>query len=174
MISTSRLVLRPFALADVPKLFVMSVEDGMRRWIPDQVYRDEAHADEVARALMAHTDNAPDPRVRPYVLGVEHTETGSLIGHVGLSPARGSVEIGYAIEQRMQGQGLATEAVAAMATWAVVGLSLPEVLGIVAADNMPSRRVLEKAGFVRTADVLERSTGTLLVYCRGSGRGGSV
>jgi hypothetical protein len=45
MISTSRLLLRPFVLADVPRLFVMSVEEGMRRWIPDQVYRDEAHAE---------------------------------------------------------------------------------------------------------------------------------
>jgi hypothetical protein len=44
MIATARLRLRPLMAADVPKLFVMSREAGMRRWIPDQVYRDEAHA----------------------------------------------------------------------------------------------------------------------------------
>jgi [ribosomal protein S5]-alanine N-acetyltransferase len=98
MISTPRLTLRTFAVADVHKLFVMSVEEGMRRWIPDQVYRDEQHAEQVVRALVAHTELPADPRSRPYVLGIEHKETGSLIGHVGLSPARGSVEIGYAIE----------------------------------------------------------------------------
>lgn len=34
---------------------------------------------------MAHTANPPNPRVTPYVLGVEDKETGSLAGHVGLS-----------------------------------------------------------------------------------------
>jgi RimJ/RimL family protein N-acetyltransferase len=52
----------------------------------------------------------------------------------------------------VQGQGLATEAVRAMTTWGLHRLSLPEVLGIVAADNVSSCRVLEKAGFVRCGE----------------------
>lgn len=152
MIDTPRLRLRPFTLADVPKVFVMSREAGMRRWIPDQVYRDERHAEEVVRALMAHTERPPDPTARPYVLGIELEETGSLVGHVGLSPARGSVEVGYAVEERLHGKGLATEAVAAASAWALGELRLPEVLGIVGADNVPSRRVLEKAGFVPSGE----------------------
>jgi len=152
MLATARLRLRPFTLDDVPKVFVMSGEEGISRWIPDQVYEDESEAAEVVRALMARTAKAPDPRAQPYVLGVEQTETRSLIGHVGLSPARGSVEIGYAIEQRLQGKGFATEAVTAMSGWALGELGLPEVLGIVAADNKDSCRVLEKAGFVRIGE----------------------
>ena len=66
-------------------------------------YRDEGHAEQVVRALMAFTARGPDPAAYPYVPGIEHKETGSLIGHVGLSLARGSVEIGYAIEQRRGG-----------------------------------------------------------------------
>ena len=152
MLTTARLRLRPFTLDDVPKVFVMSGEEGISRWIPDQVYEDESEAAEVVRALMARTAKAPDPRAQRYVLGVEQTETRSLIGHVGLSPARGSVEIGYAIEQRLQGKGFATEAVTAMSGWALGELGLPEVLGIVAADNKDSCRVLEKAGFVRIGE----------------------
>ncbi len=167
VISTARLLLRPFVLADAPKLLVMSGEEGMRRWIPDQVYRDHDHAEQVARALIAHTDNPPDPRVHPYVLGVEHLETRALIGHVGLSPARGSVEIGYAIEQRLQGKGLATETVIAMAKWASAALSLPEILGIVDAENVASCRVLTKAGFVRSGEELRNAgdrASTRLIY----------
>lgn len=152
MIVTERLHLRPFARTDAPKLFVMSQEAALRRWLPDQVYRDEQHADEVARALMAYTDAAPDPAVRPYVLGIEERASRALIGHVGLSAARGSVEIGYAIGQQLHGQGLATEAVMAMTSWALAELGLSEVLGIVATDNVGSCRVLEKAGFVRVAE----------------------
>ena len=167
MIATSRLRLRPFAFGDVPKLFAMSLEDGIRRWLPDQVYRDEQHAEEVIRALMAHTAADPDPRVRPYVLGIEETDSQSLIGHVGLSPARGSVEIGYAIEQQRQGMGLAAEAVTAVARWALEELSLPEVLGIVAAKNGPSCRVLEKAGFVLGREEIKNLDGcvsTIRIY----------
>jgi [ribosomal protein S5]-alanine N-acetyltransferase len=166
MISTSRLLLRPFTLEDVPKLFVMSAEAGMRRWIPDQVYRDEQHAEQVARALMAYTALDAAPRTRPYVLGVEHE--GALIGHVGLSAARGSVEIGYAIEEKHQGAGLATEAVSAMSGWGLAELGLPEVLGIVAVDNTPSCRVLEKAGFVRIAEGVDGNGSAILVYQRAS------
>jgi ribosomal-protein-alanine N-acetyltransferase len=161
MLTTTRLRLRPFGLADVAKVHAMSGEAGMRRWIPDQVYRDEHHAAEVVRALMAWTERAPDPRAHPFVLGIELPETGALIGHVGLSPARGSVEIGYAIEEALQGKGLATEAVAALSGWALAELGLPEVLGVVAADNLGSCRVLEKAGFEKTAN-----PGPILVYRR--------
>lgn len=147
----------------------MSHEDGMRRWIADQVYRDHDHAEEVVRALMSFTDQRPDPRVQPYVLGIEEVETHSLIGHVGLSPARGSVEVGYAVEQRLHGKGLATEAVTAMTDWALRELRVAEVLGIVDAANAPSCRVLEKSGFVRDSDELatigSRSV-TRLIYQR--------
>jgi RimJ/RimL family protein N-acetyltransferase len=167
MITTSRLLLRPFLPSDVPKLYAMSIEDSLRRWIPDQVYRDEQHAEQVARALIACTDKPPAPATRPFVLGVEHAETQELIGHVGLSAARGSVEIGYAIEQQQQGRGLATEAVRAMSEWAVTELALFEVLGIVAADNLPSRRVLEKAGYAYTTDetkIVDGITRALRIY----------
>jgi RimJ/RimL family protein N-acetyltransferase len=169
VLATSRLRLRPFTLDDSRKLYEMSIEDGLRRWIPDQVYRDEQHAAEVARALIAFTDQPPAPPVRPYVLGIEHIESDELIGHVGLSAARGSVEIGYAIEDRHQGSGLATEAVMAMSTWGLAELELPEVLGIVAAGNTASCRVLEKAGFVRTGEQLQSANPALtplVVYRR--------
>ncbi len=107
--------------------------------------------------------------MHPYVLGIEHKDTGVLIGHVGLSPARGSVEIGYAIEAQLQRQGLATEAVSAVSRWAISELPLPEVLGIVAADNVYSCRVLEKAGFVRDGEEVKNvdgRTSTLRIYRR--------
>jgi [ribosomal protein S5]-alanine N-acetyltransferase len=146
---------------DAPKLLVMSHEDGLRRWIPDQVYRDLEHAEQVVRVLTGFTAQPPAPSERPYVLGVEDKATGALVGHVGLSAARGSVEIGYAIEQQLQGQGLATEAVIAMSSWALDELGLPEVLGIVGIDNAGSCRVLEKAGFA-----LDREEIMIRIYRR--------
>jgi RimJ/RimL family protein N-acetyltransferase len=158
-ITTPRLSLRPFSLGDAPTLFAMSREPALGRWIPDQVYRDEQHAAEVAAALIEMTAHG-DPRVKPWVLGIDLS--GTLIGHVGLSAARGSVEIGYAITEGCHGRGFATEAVHAMSSYGLEELALPEVLGIVAAANTASCRVLEKARFVRAA---EHPPGTL-VYRR--------
>lgn len=146
MIASARLRLRALTLADAPKLFAMSQEAGMRRWIPDQVYRDEAHAAEVAAKLIDFAAQPFDPGVRPFVLGIEFS--GELVGHVGLSPLRGSVEVGYAVEDAMQGRGIASEAVRAIVEWA----QLPEVLGVIGADNVASARVLERAGFVKLDD----------------------
>jgi ribosomal-protein-alanine N-acetyltransferase len=163
VIATTRLLLRPFTPADVPKLYAMSIEPSLQRWIPDQVYRDEAHAEQVARALIALTDQPPEPRVRPYVLGIECD--GELIGHVGLSAFRNSVEIGYAIEERLQGRGLATEAVEAMAAWGLQ-LGLDGVLGVVGVDNASSIRVLEKAGFARSSDSVDGRGDPVAIYLK--------
>jgi ribosomal-protein-alanine N-acetyltransferase len=148
VIETDHLFLRHFSVDDLGKVFHMSQETGVRRWIPDQVYEDEAKAEGVIRFLSEQYVQEPNPRKAPYVLGVALKDTHELIGHVGLSGTDDGVEIGYAIEEKYQGKGYATEAVRAMSDWAVSKLSLPHVLGIVAGDNKASCRVLEKAGYV--------------------------
>ena len=52
MIETKKLLLRPFTLNDTGKVFQMSLEDGMKKWIPDQVYDDENEAHEVLEFLI--------------------------------------------------------------------------------------------------------------------------
>jgi len=146
-IVTASLTLRGFTLADVPRLFAMSQQASLRAWIPDQVYADEPEAGEVLRHLIDQYGRPDAPVKAPLVLGVCLRSTGELIGHVGLSPAGGGVEIGYAIDDAHQGRGLATDAVRAMAEWGIRTFALPGVDGIVASDNVASCKVLEKAGF---------------------------
>ena len=84
-------------------------------------------------------------------------EDGAYIGSIAFmnSPEKdpdkvGLVEIGYATEEEFRGQGYMTEAVRAMAEWA---LAQPKVYGLIAGvqdPNPASDRVLEKCGFVRT------------------------
>jgi len=113
---------------------------------------------------MAFTDRAPAPAASPFVLGIEYA--GTLVGHVGLSPARGSVEIGYAIEGAQQGSGIATEAVTEMTRWGITGLGLPEILGMVDVENAPSCRVLEKSGFVRLGESVNGLARPIFIYRR--------
>lgn len=57
-------------------------------------------------------------------------------------------EIGYWCRKRFQGQGLMTEAVAAIAAFALGGLGARRVTSLPDAANLPSRRVAERAGFL--------------------------
>ena len=156
-IMSRTVTLRYFVPEDAPKVFVMSQESGMRTWLPDQVYESEARAVEVLRDLIERYRDPGTPSLAPYVLGVCRSDSGELIGHVGLSPLNGRTEVGYAIEQRSQGNRLASQAVKAMSEWALTRFALPRVLGIVATDNGASCKVLQYAGF----ELIEESMGRL-------------
>ncbi len=146
-VATESLTLRAFTLADAPKVLAMSRERGMREWIPDQVYADEAEAAGVLRYLIGEYSKSDAPARAPFVLGVCVGDSDELVGHVGLSPYEGVVEIGYAIEDAHQGRGLATGAARALSDWGIRVFDLPFVDGVVASDNVASCRVLERAGF---------------------------
>lgn len=151
-IETPALALRYFAPEDAPKVFRMSRESGMKTWIPDQVYPDEQTARGVLDHLIAQYRNPQAPVQAPYVLGICLREPAALIGHVGLSPLAGGVEIGYAIEDSHQGRGLASAAVSAMSDWGLRYFGLTQILGIVHQANVASCKVLEHAGFILAAE----------------------
>ena len=151
-LETQSLVLRPLTPLDTRKLFAMSQEDGMRKWLPSQVYRDEDHAASVVANLISQYRPEVDPGTSPYVLGIALKNTADLVGHVGLSPLHGDVEVGFAVEQSQQRKGIATEAVHAMCAWAAARFPKTSVLGITARENGPSQRVLLRAGFRRTGE----------------------
>jgi ribosomal-protein-alanine N-acetyltransferase len=89
---------------------------------------------------------------------IQHKEeaVGGLGFQIGLDIARVSAEIGYWISEAYWGQGFATRAVEAVTEWAFTEYKLTRVFALVFAYNVPSIRVLEKAGFEREG-ILRRS-----------------
>jgi ribosomal-protein-alanine N-acetyltransferase len=168
MIISENLILRPFILDDTGKVYLMSLEDGMKKWIPDQVYADENEAHEVLTYLITCYE-IPDPKVKPFVLGIELKDTGELIGHAGLSPLNnGEVEIGYAIEEKHQGKGYATEAVRSLSEYAISHFGLKNSTGVVDSMNTASVKVLEKAGYKFVKEEFRDAfgrTGLCRIYC---------
>ena len=146
-ITGNAVFLRKFVSTDAPKVFQMSLENGMRQWIPDQVYADLQEAESVLDFLMQQYESGKGPAETPIVLGVCTKESGELIGHAGLSPLNGKVEIGYAIEDCQQRKGYASDAIRAISNWGLSFYRLPEILAVAAAANTASCRALEKAGF---------------------------
>lgn len=164
-IQTASLLLRPFVPADARDTFVLSNEEAFRAWLPSQVYGNEPEALAVLEFLIGQYASPADPRLGPFVLAVEQAADQALIGHVGFSPFEGEVEIGFAIAQRCQGQGLAREAAVAASRWALGTFGLERILGITAAANLASRRVLARAGFAHQEDRAMRFQGVEQPVC---------
>ncbi len=74
----------------------------------------------------------------------------------------GSTEIGYGINEDYQGRGYATEAVSAIAAWAINQPGVSCVTAETEEANVASQKVLKKAGFIPTGQVGEE--GPLYVY----------
>jgi ribosomal-protein-alanine N-acetyltransferase len=76
---------------------------------------------------------------------------GRAAGGVGLQPMtdvnRRSAEIGYWLGAAFWGRGIATEAVTLVTEWAFEAHGLLRIFAQPFAKNLPSRRVLEKAGY---------------------------
>jgi RimJ/RimL family protein N-acetyltransferase len=74
------------------------------------------------------------------------------IGLAGLPDNEGTSEIGYAIDQKFQGQGIATEAVQALTEWAFQDPGLVILRAETPVKNLGSQRVLEKNNFQKTGE----------------------
>jgi RimJ/RimL family protein N-acetyltransferase len=88
----------------------------------------------------------------------ERHATEIAIGQVGvaLEPG-GSARLGYHLNPAHWGQGIMTEAVAALADWSFILTRVPQIIAGVRSVNPASRRVLEKCGFHPTGPMLWES-----------------
>jgi len=90
-----------------------------------------------------------------FVMAVEEKDSNELVGHVGLSVIKQGIEIGYAIGQKYQNKGYASEAVNAYSTWTKKEFCLDKVYGVVKCENYTSCKVLEKSQFTHLKDDIE-------------------
>jgi [ribosomal protein S5]-alanine N-acetyltransferase len=84
--------------------------------------------------------------------------TGEMVGRGGLQwtyvADLNEVEVGWAIVPERWGEGLATELARASVQTAFGPLGLSEIIAFSLPDNVASRRVMEKAGFVFERDFI--------------------
>jgi ribosomal-protein-alanine N-acetyltransferase len=127
-----------------------------------------------ANALVRHANNAniasqlrdrfPHPYTPRHAVEFLHTATtdagdtflaievgAEAVGGVGFFPGtdveRFSAEIGYWLGESLWGRGITTEAVTLVTDYTFGRLNLLRVFALPFADNIASRRVLEKAGY---------------------------
>jgi RimJ/RimL family protein N-acetyltransferase len=83
----------------------------------------------------------------------------------GITHLEGYPEAGWAFAADHWGKGYASEAVAAIVTWADTCLAAPEVRCIIDPHNTPSIRVAHKCGFTQI-DEVKNELGVSLVLAR--------
>jgi RimJ/RimL family protein N-acetyltransferase len=86
---------------------------------------------------------------------VESRTDGTFYGLAALirMPSGDDVELAYRLARPAWGQGIASEAGAALVEYALRTVGLPRVVAVTYPENRASQRVLEKIGFQRQGDL---------------------
>lgn len=141
--------LRHFVPQDAATIMALNAEASTGRWLPSHVYPTLDDAASRLDYLISCYSNPGDPRLGPYVLAVELRNEAVLLGHVGFSPFDDEVEVSYAIAESFRSRGYGTEALVHACNWLVDAFAVPRVLAITESANDRSRRLLDRASFVR-------------------------
>jgi len=149
-------VLRPYDLVDVPRLFEAAREsvEHIYPWLP---WCHAGYTEENAREWIAQ-------QVQSFPQGQEYQFTinaadGRFLGGCGLNaldPLHRLANLGYWVRASATGRGVATAAVRQLAAWAFAHTELSRLEIVVAATNTASLRVAERAGAVREGLLRQR------------------
>ncbi len=167
ILSTARLDLHPLPL-EVLEALLAGDHARADALVPFRVGPGAFADDAYVLGLRADQLRA-DPTELPwlYRAGVLRA-TGEVVARAGFHAppdAEGTVEIGYRVEPAHRRQGLATEIVSALLTWAG-STGAVRCLGSTSPDNVASRAVLARAGFVRTGEQVDEVDGLEWVFTR--------
>jgi RimJ/RimL family protein N-acetyltransferase len=150
MLSTSRLVLRAWRPQDFEPFAAMNADSRVMRYFPSPL--SEAQTSALLERISAHFER--------YGFGLWAAElkgSGEFAGFIGLSVPQFEahftpcVEIGWRLGFQHWNQGLATEGAFAVLRFGMEHLGLREIVSFTAAENVASRRVMEKIGMFRNA-----------------------
>ena len=142
---TERLVISEMTPDMAEAVHLNSLDADNRRFVPDEVFETLQDAQETVDFLISRYGGEEGP----FVYAVLRKEDGKNIGYVQLTPIGNEWEIGYHIAKAYTRQGYAAEAVRAFLPVMMEKMGLQTVWGICLAENLASRRVMEKCGFVK-------------------------
>jgi len=157
ILTTERLVLREFIEDDWEAVMVYQQKPEYLKyydWI-------ERSPDDVREFVKMFLDQQQaDPRIK-YQLAVTLRTSGQLIGNCGIrtkSAGAHQADIGFELDLLLWGQGYATEAAWAILQFGFEELHLHRVWSWCIADNLGSRRVLEKLGMKQEGRLRENES----------------
>lgn len=144
-LETERLIITEFTMDMAKAVRENSLDEDNRRFVPDEVFETVEDAREALAFLTAQYGKAEGP----LAYAVLAKAGGENLGYVQLVPIGGGAwEIGYHIAKKHTRKGYATEAVRAFLPAAAEAVGTGEIQGICLSDNIASKHVLLRCGFV--------------------------
>lgn len=148
---TGRLILRPWEPRDRVPFAAMNADPQVMRHFPAPLTASESDA--LMDRLIARAAEKGFS-----FSAVERREDGAFAGMIGLNPVlqgplTGAVEVGWRLPPAFWGMGLASEAAQAWLAHGFDRMGLEEIVAFTVTDNHPSRRVMERIGMSRRADL---------------------
>jgi len=141
LISTDRLMLRPFRLEDASDLYGLNLDPTVMRYTGDQPFGSVADA----KKFVETYDHCALHGFGRWAVELQSSNT--FIGWCGLKRhPDGMVDLGFRFLKQHWNKGYATEAAKACLEYGFGVLQLEEIVGRAARQNVASIRVLEKIG----------------------------
>lgn len=140
-IETAGFIIRTVTMAEIEKV--------ASSWKLDDGAIPTAEAErEISRMLSNHAKNRPG-KVVHLCLAILPKDTDEIIGWCGLDhldQTKADPDLFYLLKSDYRGKGIATEAARALLDYAFTRLGLTSIHGGAAAENLASKRVMEKIG----------------------------
>jgi len=143
-----QVTLRQWRNSDLEPYAEMNADPGVMRYFPSLLSREQSEA-----SLARQRAFIEQRGWGLWVLDVE----GQFAGFVGLAipsfeaPFMPCVEVGWRLRREYWGKGLAYRGALQALDYGFNTLKLPEIVSFTATANVPSRRLMERLGFVRDA-----------------------
>jgi RimJ/RimL family protein N-acetyltransferase len=148
-LDSPRLVLRTYRPTDAEAVFeaIDETRGSLTEWVPDIGCRRTVRE---VRTGLANLITSAAVANDPIVMGIWGRGSNQFLGEVGLysiDHERKVGEVGYWLRQRARGNGYIQEAVRTLTTHARAEVGLSRLEAHIAAENVSSRRVVERLGF---------------------------
>ncbi len=143
---TERLRLRPLCIADAADMYAYASMPEVTRYLPWNIHPDHKYT----QRYLSYASGCYR-RGAFYDMAIEHVETGHMIGTCGFmrfDPRQDSGEVGYVVDPRYWGKGIASEALRAILEYGFFQLGLYRIEGRYMVENIASRRVMEHCGMI--------------------------
>lgn len=155
VLRTPRLLLRAFTLADVPHLVALA---GNYEVAKNTLNIPHPYTAADARDWVQRTQENYVQRTG-YAFALELAATGTFVGGAGLTvvPHLSRAEAGYWLGQPYWGQGLMSEALAALLSYGFEQLWLNKIYATHIVENPASGRVMLKNGMVKEGELAQHT-----------------
>ena len=162
LLETERLTITEFTPDMAQAVHENSLDEDNRRFVPDEVFETVEDAAETIDFLITQYGGCDGPLVYPVLL-----KDKTNIGYVQAVPLDDDTwEIGFHIGFRYTKQGYATEAVKAFLPVVMKKIGIEKIAGICDSDNVASKKVMEKSGFVQEYQGIGDYQGDQREICR--------